>query len=142
MPTIPPLALLAFAILLILLAACHFFQGRRRKNHAPSRKGPDDASPLLRLTTALLLALPGMLITGSVRIGPVAHGQAAPDNTKTDQGAPNKGPTTADQQKMNTVDQYITKQIRSSIVKDKSLSTYAHNIKISSGFPFRLANGF
>jgi hyperosmotically inducible periplasmic protein len=34
------------------------------------------------------------------------------------------------QQKMNTVDQYITKQIRSSIMKDKSLSTYALNIKI------------
>jgi hypothetical protein len=82
-PTIPPLVLLAFAILLILLAACHFFQGWRHKNHAPTRKGPDDASPLSRLTTALLLALPGMLITGSVRTGPVAHGQqAAPDNTK------------------------------------------------------------
>jgi osmotically-inducible protein OsmY len=37
---------------------------------------------------------------------------------------------TADQQKNNRSDTDITKQIRSSITKDKSLSTYAHNIKI------------
>lgn len=56
--------------------------------------------------------------------------QSAPDNTKTNQGDANKGATTADQQKMNTADRNITKEIRSSIMKDKSLSTYAHNIKI------------
>ncbi len=37
---------------------------------------------------------------------------------------------TADQQKENQSDREITQQIRQSIVKDKSLSTYAHNIKI------------
>jgi osmotically-inducible protein OsmY len=31
---------------------------------------------------------------------------------------------------VNPADQNITKQIRSAIYKDKSLSTYAHNIKI------------
>ncbi len=31
---------------------------------------------------------------------------------------------------MNPADRNITKQIRSAIYKDKSLSTYAHNIKI------------
>lgn len=41
MPTFPAVALLAVVILLGLLAACHFFQGRRHKNHA-SRKGPDE----------------------------------------------------------------------------------------------------
>ena len=56
--------------------------------------------------------------------------QNAPDNTKTNQGDANKGATTADQQKMNAADRNITKEIRSSITKDKSLSTYAHNIKI------------
>ena len=56
--------------------------------------------------------------------------QSAPDNTKTNQGDANKGATTADQQKMNAADRTITKEIRSSIMKDKSLSTYAHNIKI------------
>jgi hyperosmotically inducible periplasmic protein len=56
--------------------------------------------------------------------------QPAPDNSKTNQGDANKGAVTAEQQKMNPADRNITKQIRSSIYKDKSLSTYAHNIKI------------
>jgi len=74
---------------------------------------------------------PSLLIVGSVLANPVAHGQQpAPDNTKTNQGDASKGATTADQQKMGPVDQHIAKQIRSSIMKDKSLSTYAHNIKI------------
>jgi hyperosmotically inducible periplasmic protein len=56
--------------------------------------------------------------------------QPAPDNTKTNQGDGNQGATTADQQKMNPADRETTRQIRSAIVKDKTLSTYSHNIKI------------
>jgi hypothetical protein len=41
MPIIPVLALFALVILLGLLAACHFFQGRRHKDHA-SRRGPEE----------------------------------------------------------------------------------------------------
>jgi osmotically-inducible protein OsmY len=37
---------------------------------------------------------------------------------------------TAEQQKMNPADRETTKQIRSALMKDKSLSTYAHNIKV------------
>jgi hyperosmotically inducible periplasmic protein len=53
--------------------------------------------------------------------------QTAPDNTKAnkDQSAP-----TADQQKMNPSDRAITQKIRQAIHQDKSLSTYAHNVKI------------
>jgi hyperosmotically inducible periplasmic protein len=58
--------------------------------------------------------------------------QPAPDNTKANQGDNSKGAVTADQQKMDPADRNITKQIRSAIYKDKSLSTYAHNIKIIS----------
>ncbi len=51
---------------------------------------------------------------------------AAPDNS-----AQNKGQqTTADQQKSNTTDRDITQKIRQSIMSDKSLSTYGHNVKI------------
>jgi osmotically-inducible protein OsmY len=46
------------------------------------------------------------------------------------QGDANKDATTADQQKMNSADRNTTRQIRKSIMQDKSLSTYAHNIKI------------
>jgi hyperosmotically inducible periplasmic protein len=56
--------------------------------------------------------------------------QPAPDNTKNNQGDASKDATTADQQKMNPADRNTTKQIRKSIMQDKSLSTYAHNVKI------------
>src|SRR6201987_5360492 len=79
----------------------------------------------------------GLLLTASTVLGlclgagpQVRAQQNAPDNTKTNQGDANKGATTADQQKMNAADRNITKEIRSSIMKDKSLSTYAHNIKV------------
>jgi osmotically-inducible protein OsmY len=58
--------------------------------------------------------------------------QTAPDNTKMNQGDADKSATTADSQKMTPADRELTKKIRSSIYKDKSLSTYAHNIKIIS----------
>ncbi|MFY9802121.1 MAG: BON domain-containing protein [Candidatus Acidiferrales bacterium] len=71
------------------------------------------------------------LLAGSVLAGPVPQEQQpAPDNTKTNQGDANKGATTADQQKMNSADRSTTKQIRSALMDDKALSTYAHNIKI------------
>jgi osmotically-inducible protein OsmY len=40
------------------------------------------------------------------------------------------GEPTADQQKENTSDRDLAKQIRQSFVHDKSLSTYAHNVKV------------
>ena len=56
--------------------------------------------------------------------------QPAPDNTKNNQGDASKDAMTADQQKMNPADRNTTRQIRKSIMQDKSLSSYAHNIKI------------
>jgi hyperosmotically inducible protein len=59
--------------------------------------------------------------------------QTAPapaDNTKVNQRDQNANEPTADQQKDNRSDRDITQQIRKSLVKDKSLSTYAHNVKI------------
>ena len=54
----------------------------------------------------------------------------AADNTKTNERDRSAKEPTADQQKDNRSDRDITQQIRQSIMKDKSLSTYAHNIKI------------
>lgn len=56
--------------------------------------------------------------------------QPAPDNTKNNQGDASKDATTADQQKMNPADRNTTRQIRKSLMQDKSLSSYGHNIKI------------
>jgi hyperosmotically inducible periplasmic protein len=52
--------------------------------------------------------------------------QPAPDNSK----ANKRNSPTADQQKMNPTDRDLAKRIRAAIVGDKSLSTYAHNVKI------------
>jgi hyperosmotically inducible protein len=54
----------------------------------------------------------------------------ASDNTKTNERDRNASEPTADQQKENRSDRDITQQIRQSIMKDQSLSTYAHNVKI------------
>ena len=54
----------------------------------------------------------------------------APDNTKVNERDRSQNEPTADQQKDNRSDRDITQQIRQSIIKDKALSTYAHNIKI------------
>ena len=56
--------------------------------------------------------------------------QTAPDNTKRNQRDRDKNSPTADNQKMNASDRELTKKIRAAIHDDKSLSTYAHNIKI------------
>jgi osmotically-inducible protein OsmY len=56
--------------------------------------------------------------------------QAAPDNSKTNKRDRDKNSPTADRQKMNPTDRDLAKRIRSVITDDKSLSTYAHNIKI------------
>jgi hyperosmotically inducible periplasmic protein len=56
--------------------------------------------------------------------------QPAPDNTKVNQRDRNKAEPTADQQKENQPDREIARKIRRSIVQDKTLSTYAHNVKI------------
>lgn len=53
----------------------------------------------------------------------------APDNTKMNQDERNSG-NTADQQKENQSDRELVRQIRRAIVQDKSLSTYAHNVKV------------
>jgi len=53
-----------------------------------------------------------------------------PDNTQMNQRDRQPGEPTADQQKENTSDRDLAKQIRQSFVHDKSLSTYAHNVKV------------
>jgi osmotically-inducible protein OsmY len=53
-----------------------------------------------------------------------------PDNTKVNKRDRSAGEPTADQQKANKSDRDLAKQIRRAIVRDKDLSTYAHNVKV------------
>lgn len=56
--------------------------------------------------------------------------QPAPDNSKTNQRDRDKAAATADRQKTSAEDQELTRKIRAAVTADKSLSTYAHNVKI------------
>jgi len=80
---------------------------------------------------SLLLPLGSLVFCASLLATPQPRyqdpQQPAPDNTKKNR---DQTPPTADQQKMNSSDRAITQKIRKVIEEDKSLSTYAHNIKI------------
>ncbi len=58
--------------------------------------------------------------------------QIPADNTKVNQRDRDQNEPTTDQQKENTNDRQLAAQIRRAIVKDTSLSTTAHNVKIIS----------
>jgi hyperosmotically inducible protein len=65
--------------------------------------------------------------------GLIAYGQdPKPDNTKVNERDRQPGAATADKQKMNKADRELTQNIRKAIMADKSLSTYAHNVKVIS----------
>ena len=61
-----------------------------------------------------------------------AQAQTSPDNTGMNKGDESRSAATADRQGMSEGDRALTQQIRKSVMSDKSLSTYAHNVKIIS----------
>lgn len=63
----------------------------------------------------------GVLTTGAQQSTP-----PPPDNTKVNK----QGGTTADQQSQNKADLELVRQVRQAIVKDKTLSSTAHNCKV------------
>lgn len=74
------------------------------------------------------------VVMGCVSLSSLSVVQAqqppAPDNSKVNVRDRRPSQVTADQQKNNKTDLEITREIRKALVADKSLSTYAHNIKI------------
>ena len=84
------------------------------------RRFPRVMNALLLSSACSLMALPAIAQT------------PPPDNTKVNERDRAKGAVTADQQKETATDRDIVKKIRQSIMKDKSLSTYAHNVKVVS----------
>jgi hyperosmotically inducible protein len=72
-----------------------------------------------------------ILFTGAwIVIAIPAIAQTPPDNTKVNTRDRAPGAVTADQQKNNAGDREITRKIRQSLMKDKALSRYAHNVKV------------
>jgi osmotically-inducible protein OsmY len=54
----------------------------------------------------------------------------SPDNTRVNQQNDTNTTANADDQKEDTSDLRLTQRIRKSVIADKALSTYAHNVKI------------
>jgi hyperosmotically inducible protein len=72
-------------------------------------------------------------VLAAILVGGLAV-QIAPAQTQPDNTGVNKNDTavTADTQKNNQGDRYLTQQIRKAVIADKTLSTYGHNVKIIS----------
>src|SRR5580704_9565610 len=73
---------------------------------------------------ALLLTFGGTIVSASPTFA------QQPDNTANNKQEAAPGSPTADQQKESTADRDLTNKIRRSLPEDKSLSMYAHNIKL------------
>jgi hyperosmotically inducible protein len=78
------------------------------------------------MTKTTVLAL--VALSASVLVGQ-ANAQS-PDNSQANKTDQSNMTATADSQKNNASDLDLTKRIRKSVIADKSLSTYAHNVKI------------
>jgi hyperosmotically inducible protein len=63
---------------------------------------------------------------------PATQPSSSADNTKVNKQDRKSSEPTADQAKNGTTDRAMMKKIRRAVVADKSLSTYAHNVKIIS----------
>ena len=87
---------------------------------------------ILKRTLSTLMFCCLLAITATFASAQDSSQSTAPDNTKVNDRDKSKSEPTADQQKNDKSDQDITQQIRKSVMSDKSLSTYAHNVKIIS----------
>jgi osmotically-inducible protein OsmY len=94
-----------------------------------------------RLSISTLIALSTIALTvqhasaqssanGANSPSPAAD--TAPDNTKSNRVDHSNSAATADAQTNKSSDIDLTKRIRKSVMADKGLSTYAHNVKIVS----------
>ena len=89
--------------------------------------------PAIRVTMSVLILMAFMVTAGFVTRSQAQSTEpqaTSPDNTKMNARDRDKASPTADQQKDNRSDREITQQIRQSLMNDKSLSTYGHNVKV------------
>jgi osmotically-inducible protein OsmY len=66
----------------------------------------------------------------AVALSIAATAQTPPDNSKVNARDRAKSAPTADQQKENANDRQLTQKIRQTLMQNKSLSSYAHNVKV------------
>ena len=81
---------------------------------------------ICRNLTLSLMAFAMLGVSNPINANAQSPAQTAPDNS-----AQNKNQaTTADQQTNAKSDRMMAAQVRKAIIADKSLSTYAHNVKV------------
>jgi hyperosmotically inducible periplasmic protein len=83
----------------------------------------------LRGTFFLLLLASVMTMGVATSLG---SSPQTPDNAAANKPGTAPDATRADQQGLTTNDRELTRKIRKAVIADKSLSTYAHNVKIIS----------
>jgi len=71
-----------------------------------------------------------LIATFTLAVAAAAFAQTKPDNSKVNTRDREAGAVTADQQKNDLSDRQATQKIRQSLMRDKGLSMYAHNVKI------------
>jgi osmotically-inducible protein OsmY len=71
-----------------------------------------------------------IVVAGVLTAPASALAQTPEDNTKANTRDRKKGAVTAEQQKDNASDRKLTQQIRRALMQDKTLSSYAHNVKV------------
>lgn len=99
------------------------YRNRKSRNRLNSKRAQGIASAI-----CVSLSLAGVLTLSMAVSG---QGQTSPSPSAPDNSAKNKQQrTTADQQTNAAGDRQLTAQIRKAIIADKTLSTYAHNVKI------------
>ncbi len=82
----------------------------------------------LTRTAAVAAALLGALWINPITLS--AQQDSSSDNTKVNKRDRSKAEPTADQGKNNTSDRETMRKIRKALMEDKSLSAYAHNVKV------------
>jgi hyperosmotically inducible protein len=83
---------------------------------------------MLRKHSQYRFAVLAAILAGGLAVQ-IAPAQTQPDNTGVNK---NDTAVTADTQKNNQGNRYLTQQIRKAVIADKTLSTYGHNVKIIS----------
>jgi hyperosmotically inducible protein len=114
--------------------------GKRRLGQLPACRGePETDNTINFLTkdtnmkkTMTRVGLLSCMLLSVAIAQPQSDTSPMADNTKVNQRDKNPNEATADGQKMNAADQALTAKIRRTVIADKTLSTYAHNIKIVS----------
>jgi hyperosmotically inducible protein len=91
---------------------------------------PPKTNKKLIVAAMAMLSAPWLTLCAGQQPAANDSDAAKADNTRVNKRDRNKEEVTADQQKMNGSDRELARKIRRSLMDDKSLSTYAHNVKI------------